>query len=97
MIEDGDKMKTAIIDHSETLDYYMSLPYNIVIVPDEEEGGFTVYYPDLPGCATCIESLDELSMMATDAKREWFKAAIAEGIHINEPKNGWEIRKNKIR
>ena len=32
-----------------TIDYYMSLPYKLEIVPDEE-GGYVARYPELPGC-----------------------------------------------
>lgn len=52
----------------------MKLPYVMVVVPDEEEGGFTPYYPDLPGCATCVETMDEAREMVEDAKRAWLKA-----------------------
>ena len=39
------------------IDYYMSLPYRIEIVPDAAEGGFTAWYPELPGCITCGENI----------------------------------------
>lgn len=61
------------------------LPYRMVIVPDEEEGGYTVYFPDLPGCVTCVESIEDVKMMTEDVKREWFKAAIEDGVDIKEP------------
>ena len=32
-----------------TLNEYMKMPYRMEIVEDEEEGGFVVSYPDLPG------------------------------------------------
>ena len=32
-----------------SLDYYMALPYKMVVVPDVQEGGFTAIFPDLPG------------------------------------------------
>ena len=36
-----------------TLDEYLKLPYPMEIVEDQEEGGFTISFPDLPGCITC--------------------------------------------
>ena len=30
-----------------TLDYYMSLPYRMELVPDPDEGGFVVSFPEL--------------------------------------------------
>ena len=69
----------------ELVNKYMSLPYTMKIFPDKEEGGYTISFPDLPGCVTCVESLDEIKKMADDAKREWFKAAIEDGYEIKSP------------
>ena len=68
-----------------TVEYYMSLPYSIEIIPDREEGGYTACFPDLRGCLTCAETIDELIRNAEDAKRTWLEAAIKEGIDIPEP------------
>ncbi|MBQ9200552.1 MAG: toxin-antitoxin system HicB family antitoxin [Lachnospiraceae bacterium] len=67
------------------LDYYLSLPYRMVITPDTEEGGFTVLCPELPGCITCVENIDDVFPMFNDAKKCWLEAALKEGIEINEP------------
>lgn len=66
---------------------YLSYPYPMTVIPDTEEGGYTICFPDLPGCATCVESLDNLEKIAEDTKREWFKAAIEDGIEIRLPNN----------
>ena len=66
-------------------DYYMSLPYRIEIIPDVEEGGFTVYYPDLPGCVTVGETIESAVANSVDAKRAWIEAALEDGIVISEP------------
>ena len=68
-----------------TLEYYLSLPYRLEIVPDIEEGGFAACYPELPGCITCAENLAAVAANAEDAKKTWLEAALAEGIHIQEP------------
>ena len=70
---------------NKTLDYYMRLPYKMVIIPDEEECGYTVFFPDLPGCVTCVEDMKEVIELSNDAKREWFKAALDSGISIKKP------------
>lgn len=70
---------------SKTLEYYMSLPYRLEIVPDTEEGGYGARYPELPGCITCAETIEELVKNAEDAKRAWLKAALEEEIEIAEP------------
>ena len=37
------------------LEEYMKKPYRMTIIP-EEEGIFTLYFPDLPGCITTGET-----------------------------------------
>lgn len=69
-----------------TLDYYMSLPYRLEIIPDIAEGGYVASFPDLPGCITIGESLEELVNNLNEAKLEWLTAAIEDGIKIPEPR-----------
>lgn len=68
-----------------TIDEYMKLPYRIELIPDPDEGGFVVSFPDLPGCLSTGETIDEAYRNAEDAKQEWLMAAIEEGIYIPEP------------
>ncbi len=68
-----------------TLDEYMKLSYRMEIVPDVEEGGYVVTFPDLPGCITCGETLEAAVGNASDAKRAWLEAALEEGIEIAKP------------
>ena len=68
-----------------TLNEYMKMPYRMEIVEDEEEGGFVVSYPDLPGCITCGETIESVVQNALDAKRTWIEAALEERIEIYEP------------
>ncbi|MBQ9438933.1 MAG: toxin-antitoxin system HicB family antitoxin [Lachnospiraceae bacterium] len=68
-----------------TFDYYMSLPYRFEIIPDKEEGGYTAWYPDLPGCLTCSETAEGIVANAMDAKKAWLEAALEEGLEIPEP------------
>ena len=64
------------------LNYYMGLPYRMEILPDTEEGGFVVRYPDLPGCITCGDTIESAYLNAQDAKKEWISAALEDGIQI---------------
>ena len=68
-----------------TLDYYMSLPYRLEIIPDPYEGGYAARYPDLPGCITVGQTMAEAVSNAEDAKRSWIEAALAEEFEIMEP------------
>lgn len=72
---------------AKTIDEYMKLEYHMKIVPDTEDGGYLVCFPDLPGCLTCVESLDKAVEAANDAKREWIAAALEDGIKIPKPSN----------
>ena len=74
-----------------TLDYYLSLPYRMEIIPDTEEGGYTARFPDLPGCLTCAETIEELVESACDAKKVWLTAALEDGIEIAEPQQESDI------
>jgi len=68
-----------------TIDEYLSLPYKMEIVPDMDEGGYVVSFPDLPGCLSCGGTIDQAIANADDAKKAWLEAAIEEGISISEP------------
>lgn len=67
------------------LDYYMGLPYRMELIPDTDEGGYVIRYPELPGCFTVGESMSEAIANAEDAKRVWLEAALEDGVRIAEP------------
>ena len=68
-----------------TIDYYMGLPYRLVIVPDAAEGGYVASYPELHGCLTCGDTIAAVAANAEDCKREWLTAALEDGLEIPEP------------
>ena len=68
-----------------TLNDYLEMSYRMEIVEDKEEGGFVVSFPDLPGCITCGETLENAIANAADAKKTWIEAALEEGVEIPEP------------
>ena len=68
-----------------TIDEYLALPYRMEIVEDSGEGGYAISFPDLPGCLTCGETIEEAVKNAEDAKREWIASALEEGITVYEP------------
>ena len=70
-----------------TIDYYMKLPYKMEIFPDIEEGGYAAMFPDLPGCITVGDTIEELVLNMLDAKRAWIEAELEEGRLIPEPSN----------
>ncbi len=68
-----------------TIDEYMRLPYPMKLIPDTDEGGFVVLFPDLKGCLTTGKTAAEAIANAEDAKREWFASALEENMAIPEP------------
>lgn len=68
-----------------TIKDYLKMPYLMEIVEDENEGGFVVSYPELPGCITCGETLESVLANAMDAKKVWLEAALEDGVDIHEP------------
>ena len=68
-----------------TLDYYMKLPYRMEIIPDKDEGGYAIFFPELPGCLSCGETITAALLNAEDAKRAWLEAAMEEQLEIREP------------
>ncbi|MEA5535390.1 type II toxin-antitoxin system HicB family antitoxin [Crocosphaera sp. XPORK-15E] len=55
-----------------SLDYFLSLKYPISIYP-EDEGGYTALIPDLPGCITQGETLEEVVMNIEEARELWIE------------------------
>ena len=68
-----------------TIDEYMKLPYRLEILPDADEGGYVVSFPDLRGCLSTGETIEAAIANAEAAKREWLNAAIEEGFPVPEP------------
>lgn len=64
---------------------YLKLPYKMEIVPDIEEGGYVVSFPDLPGCFTIGDTGEEAIKNAEDAKYARLEAAMEDGAVIKTP------------
>jgi antitoxin HicB len=67
------------------LDYYMGLPYRIVIIPDQDGDGFTATIPDLRGCMASGETVEDACETVEEIKRIWLEAALERGWAIPEP------------
>ena len=65
----------------------MALPYRMELIPDPEEGGFAVSFPDLKGCLSCGDTVESAIQNAMDAKKEWLTAALEENMEIPLPEN----------
>lgn len=56
--------------------------YQVFMTPDPEEGGYTVEFPDLPGCVTEGDTYMEAVEMAADAGRTFVASML---LHGEEP------------
>ena len=54
------------------LEYYLNLEYPLNIIADPG-GGYVVVFPDLPGCLTQGETLEEAIAMAKEACELWLE------------------------
>ena len=78
------------LELEQKLNYYMSLPYQIVITPSPE-GGYAAKIPDLPGCITQGETRLEVLEMIEDAKRCWLTAELEDDEDIPEPPDPYKL------
>lgn len=72
-------------DEPKGLSYYLSLPYSVRVYREPDGSGYTAEIPDLPGCITCADTLDETWALIEDAKQGWLELALADGDPIPEP------------
>ncbi|MDR1558696.1 MAG: type II toxin-antitoxin system HicB family antitoxin, partial [Clostridiales bacterium] len=56
------------------LNYYMGLNYRIEVIEDKQEGGYALSCPELRGCITCADTIENGLSMIEDAKKNWFAA-----------------------
>lgn len=65
--------------------YYMNLNYPIKYWNDDD--GFFIEIPDLPGCMTFCEELNQINETAEDAKKSWISSRLERGLEVPEPRN----------
>ena len=70
---------------SKSLEYYLSLPYTIEVIPDTDVGGYVARIKELRGCMTQADTWDELISMIGEAKEGWLEVALEYGHSIPEP------------
>ncbi|MBD1218747.1 MAG: type II toxin-antitoxin system HicB family antitoxin [Anabaena sp. CoA2_C59] len=71
-------MKTNSQLEHQSLDYYLSLKYPMSIYP-EEDGGYTVMIPDLPGCMSQGDNLEEAIENINEARELWIETVYCSG------------------
>ncbi|MBR3737797.1 MAG: type II toxin-antitoxin system HicB family antitoxin [Eubacterium sp.] len=67
------------------VDELMKRKYKFELIEDTDEGGFAVSYPDLQGCVSFGETVEEAIANGEDARREWTWAMVEDGKTVPEP------------
>jgi antitoxin HicB len=82
-------IRSVVMSRRESLEHYLALayPYRVLADPD---GGYVAVFPDLPGCMTQAETLEEIGPMAVDARRGWIETAYEAGQDIPLPSHSGE-------
>ncbi len=62
----------------------MARPYRKVISGDAEEG-FLIEVPDLPGCMTAGDTMEEAVRMLPEAMEGWLISVLERGLPVPEP------------
>ncbi|MHB8629962.1 MAG: type II toxin-antitoxin system HicB family antitoxin [Aggregatilineales bacterium] len=76
---------------TKTLEYYLSLPYTAIVIPDREAGGYVAQIKELLGCITQADTWQELEFMLNDAMRGWIELALDDGHEIPEPTENMKV------
>lgn len=63
---------------------YLALQYTFHVEADPD-GGYVVLFPDLPGCMTQVESIEELPAAAEEARQLWITTEYEAGDDIPLP------------
>jgi antitoxin HicB len=66
-------------------------PFNISILPTEEGGGYLIEFPDLPGCISDGETIDEAIANGKDALFCWIETAKQHGDEVPQPHSSFGL------
>ena len=71
------------------------MKYNYYAVFEKEKDGkYSIYYPDLPGCFSCGDNMEEALYMAKDALEGYLLISEEDNEFIREPSTYYELDKN---
>lgn len=71
-------------DARQSLDEYLSQAYPFHVIASRD-GGYVIVYPDLPGCMTQVDTVDEIPELAEEARRLWIETEYEDGHDIPLP------------
>jgi predicted RNase H-like HicB family nuclease len=62
--------------------FALDYPFRAIADPD---GGYVIVFPDLPGCMTQVDAIEEVGAAAAEIKQLWIEAELAQGRDIPRP------------
>ena len=68
------------------------MTYYVAIVEEEVGKDIGVWFPDLPGCVSAGDTLDEAMLNATEALELWAEAMIESGQKIPPPRSLTDLK-----
>ena len=68
-----------------SLEDYLNVRYPLRIIATPDGGDYVVDFPDLPGCMTQVESLDDVGHIADEIRTLWIETAFEDGDAIPLP------------
>ncbi|MEX2139401.1 MAG: type II toxin-antitoxin system HicB family antitoxin [Pirellulales bacterium] len=60
-------------------------PKYLIVIERAADGSYSAYAPDLPGCVSCGDTIDELKVMIQEAIDFHLEGMRATGLPIPEP------------
>ncbi|HKH80223.1 MAG TPA: type II toxin-antitoxin system HicB family antitoxin [Methylovirgula sp.] len=70
------------------------MSHYVAVVEEEEDKAVGVWFPDLPGCISAGDTLDEAMTNAAEALELWAEAMVESGQKIPPPRSLTELRKD---
>lgn len=70
------------------------MTHYVAIVEEEEGKAIGVWFPDLPGCVSAGDSLDEAMMNAAEALALWIDVAKEHGDEVPAPRALTELKRD---
>lgn len=70
---------------TKNLEFYLNLPYPVLLIPDPEDNTWYARIPMLDGCMSDGETPEETLKNLREAQELWLEVAIEDGDDIPEP------------
>lgn len=69
-----------------TIPAFEKYPFNVEPLPKDEGGGYAITFPDLPGCMSDGDTVEEAIAQGREAFQVWMESVIEDGKPIPGPR-----------